>query len=146
MSHIYLDKLEPHLSPAKTVRVQLKSWTEETDSPNGDRTYDVRTWTETHTIPVENLMLYHFGVDYNIYDRYGNKVMTYRNAEHTYAEDFGGLSSIFDSSKSLKPENYALPLFKSLVNEYRKDFEEIKKNFDDDKKKIALLKLLVLRE
>lgn len=142
MSHIYMDRLEPHTSPAKTVQVQLKSWTEETDSPNGDRTYDVKTWTENHTIPAANLMLYHFGVDYNIYDRDGKKVMTYRNEEHTYPDDFGGISGIFDSSKNLSPEKYRVALFKSLVNEYRKDFEEIKKNFDDNKKKIRTSKTI----
>lgn len=142
MSHIYLDKLEPHLSPAKTVNVQMKSWTEDTGGPNGNKTYDEKTWNVSHTIPAKELMLYHFGVDYNIFDRDGKKIMTYRNAEHTYANDFSGISGIFGSSNSIRPENYALPIFKSLVNEYRKDFEEIKKNFDKDKKKSRISKTL----
>ena len=72
---INLDQLEPHLSPAKTVTVQMKSWTEETDGPNGNRTYDERTWNETHTIPAQELMLYHMGIEYNMYDRECKKII-----------------------------------------------------------------------
>lgn len=133
--HIFLDQLEPHLSPAKTVTVQMKSWTEEEDGPNGNRTYDEKTWNVTHTIPAQELMLYHMGIDYNMYDREGKKIMTYRNAEHTYGG--GGLFS-----KSLTTSNYRVPLFKSVVDEFRKDYKDIQKNFKDNKQKTRVGKTI----
>lgn len=145
---INLDKLEPHLSPAKTVRVEMKSWTEEKDGPNGDRTYDERTWTETHTIPAQELMLYHMGIEYNMYDREGKKIMTYRNAEHTYGGNYGGVVGIFTGlfggkrTKSLKPERYRVELFKSIVDEFRKDFKGIQDNFKENKNKTRVNKTI----
>ena len=138
---INLDQLEPHLSPAKTVTVQMKSWTEETDGPNGDRTYDEKTWNERHTIPAQELMLYHMGIEYNMYDRNGKKIMTYRNAEHTYGEQYGGVIGFFSGlfggkpTKSLKPDRYRVELFKSLIDEFRKDFENIQDDFKENKNK-----------
>ena len=145
---INLDQLEPHTSPAKTVTVQLKSWTEEEGGPNGDRTYDVRTWSETHTIPEQALMLYHMGIEYNMYDREGKKILTYRNAEHTYGEEYGGIIGIFTGifggkqTKSLKPNRYRVELFKSIVNEFRKDFKNIQDDFKKNKEKTRIPKTI----
>ena len=132
-------RLEPHRSPAKTVTVQMKSYTTEEDGPNGNRTYDVRTWNQSFTIPAADLMLYHFGLLYNMYDREGKKIMTYRNAEHTYGEKYGGvvgaISGLFGGkqTKSLRPDRYQVELFKSVVDEFRKDFEDVQKNFKSNK-------------
>ena len=145
---INLDSLEPHLSPAKTVVVEMKSWTEEENGPNGNRTYDERTWRETHTIPEQELMLYHMGIEYNMYDREGKKIMTYRNAEHTYGEQYGGVIGLFSGifggkqTKSLKPERYRVELFKSIVDEFRKDFKSIQDNFKENKKKSRIQKTI----
>lgn len=133
--YVYLDKLEPHLSPAKTVTVQMKSWTEETDGPNGNRTYDVKTWNVTHTIPPKELILYHMGIEYNMYNREGKKIMTYRNAEHTYGNEYGGIRDLFNTNKSLTPERYHVEMFKSIVNEFRKDFQDVQKDFKVNKEK-----------
>ena len=158
--HIFLDQLEPHLSPAKTVTVQMKSWTEEEDGPNGNRTYDEKTWNVSHTIPAKELLLFHMGIDYNMYDREGKKIMTYRNAEHTYGSGVGavggaiantvesiygvdisgvirGIGNLFGGKKTkpLKPEEYKVELFKSIVDEFRKDYKDIQKNFKDNKQK-----------
>lgn len=140
MSRINLDRLEPHLSPAKTVTVQMKSWTEETGGPNGNITYGERTWNVTHTIPAKELMLYHLGIEYNMFDRAGKKIMTYRNAEHTYGEKYGGVIGFFSGlfggkqTKSLKPDRYRVELFKSLVDEFRDDFKNIQDDFKENKK------------
>lgn len=150
--HVNLDRLEPHTSPAKTVTVEMKSWTEEEDGPDGNKTYGERTWTVTHTIPAQELMLYHMGVDYNIFDREGKKIMTYRNAEHTYGNKFGGavglLSGIFGGkrTKSLSPNRYHVELFKSIVDEFRKDFGDIQDNFKDNKKKARVPKTIGFRD
>lgn len=152
MSQIDLDKLEPHISPTKTVTVQMKSWTEETGGPNGNRTYDERTWNVTHTIPAKELMLYHFGIEYNMFDRDGKKIMTYRNAEHTYGKKYGGViglvSGIFGGkqTKSLKPDRYRVELFKSLVDEFRKDFKDIQSDFKSISKKNRIFKSIGFRE
>ena len=148
MPQITLSKTEPHLSPAKTVIVQMKSWTEETGGPDGYRTYDENTWNETHTIPAKELMLYHLGVDYNMYDREGKKIMTYRNAEHTYGDKYGGiegaLTNLFGGKKmkSLKPDRYEVEVFKNVVDEFRKDFKDIQNNFKDNKKKERIAKTI----
>lgn len=141
MPQINLSEVEPHTSPAKTVVVQMKSYTEEEDGPNGDRTYNEKTWNVKHTIPAKDLLLYHFGLEYNMFNRDGKKIMTYRNAEHTYGEKYGGviggIVGIFTGkqTKSLKPDRYRLELFKSVVDEFRKDFEDVQKNFKTNKEK-----------
>lgn len=148
MPQITLSKAEPHTSPAKTVNVQMKSWTEETGGPDGYRTYNENTWTERHTIPAKDLMLYHLGVDYNMYDREGKKIMTYRNAEHTYGDKYGGIggaiTNLFGGKKmkSLKPDRYEVEVFKSVVDEFRKDFKDIQDNFKDNKKKERISKTI----
>ena len=149
---VNLDYTEPHISPAKTVTVDMTSYTKEIDGPKGDRTYDHRTWKETHTIPQYNLMLYHFGLEYNMFDREGKKIMTYRNAEHTYGEMYGGvvglLGGIFGGkqTKSLHEDRYHVELFKSIVDEFRKDFKDIQDNFKDNKKKVRVNKTLGFKE
>ena len=149
---IDLDYTEPHISPAKTVTVQMKSYTREEDGPNGDKTYDERSWTETHTIPEFQLMLYHLGIEYNMFDRNGKKIMTYRNAEHTYGENYGGLfgtlTGIFGGKRthSINENRYHVEIFKHIVDEFRKDFKDIQKNFKDNKKKVRLPKCIGFQE
>ena len=147
--HVYLDQTEPHTSPAKTVTVEMKSWTEEKGGPNGDRTYDVKKWNESHTIPAVQLMLYHMGVDYNMFDRKGSKIMTYRNFEHTYGESGAvvAVTNLFTgkSKKALKSDRYHVEVFKSVVDEFRKDFKDIQDNFQDNKKKERINKTIGFR-
>ena len=137
---------EKHLSPAKTVTVQMKSWTEEKGGQNGDRTYDQKSWTVSHTIPAQELVLYHMGANYNMYDRTGKKIMTYRNFEHTYGESGAvvAVANLFTgkSKKALKPDRYKVEVFKDIVNEFRKDFEDIQDNFKDNKKKERINKTI----
>ena len=143
--NINFDKLEPHRSPEKTLTVQMRSWTEETGGPNGNRTYDEKKWNVTHTIPAAELMLYHMGLEYNMYNREGKKIMTYRNAEHTYGEKYGGLNSAIGGlfggrqSKSLTPERYRIELFITMVNEFRKDYKTIQDSFKKNKEKVRTL-------
>ena len=148
MPRINLDKLEPHTSPAKTVTVQMKSWTEEENGPNGNRTYDEHTWNESHTIPAKDLILYHMGIEYNMSDREGKKIKTNRNAEHTYGDKYGGIvgaiTGLFGGkpTKSLRPDRYRVEIFKSIVDEFRKDFKDIQDNFKDNKKKERIAKTI----
>lgn len=148
MPQINIDKLEPHLSPAKNVTVEMKSWTEEEDGPNGNIKYNEKTWNEKHTIPAQELMLYHMGIEYNMYDRDGKKIMTYRNAEHTYGDEYGGIIGVFSGlfggkqTQSLKPDRYRVELFKSIVNEFRKDFEDIQDDFKKNKSKPRIAKTI----
>ena len=92
------------------------------------------------------------GIDYNMFDREGKKIMTYRNAEHTYGNKFGGaiglLSGIFGGkqTKSLRPDRYHVELFKSIVDEFRKDFSDIQTNFKENKKKARVPKTIGFRE
>lgn len=149
--HINRDETEPHISPAKTVTVEMKSWTEEKNGPKGDRTYDQKTWTVSHTIPEVQLMLYHMGVDYDMFNREGKKIMTYRNFENTYGDKYGGVSGIIGGifggkpTKALRPDRYRVEIFKSVVDEFRKDFKDIQDNFQDNKKKQRINKTIGFR-
>ena len=120
----------------------MKSWTQEIGGPNGNRTYDEKTWNVTHTIPEAKLMLYHMGIDYNMYDRNGSKIMTYSNFEHTYGDKYARdvLNTIVGlfkgkQTQSLRPDRYRVEMFKSIVDEFRRDFEDIQDNFKTNKKK-----------
>ena len=140
---------EHHTSPAKTVTVQMKSWTEEKGGQYGDRILDEKNWTESHTIPEVQLVLYHMNANYNMYNRTGNKIMTYRNFEHTYGESGAvvAVTNLFTgkSKKALKPDRYKVEVFKDIVNEFRKDFEDIQDNFKDNKKKERINKTIGFR-
>ena len=116
------DRKEPHLSPATTVTVRMQSYTEETNGPNGNRTYNKKTWNERYTIPARQRCLYHMQVEHDIFDRDGKKVMTYKNGDHTYQ---------YENNES----RYRLRMFKDLVNEFREDYEDIKKEFLEDERK-----------
>ena len=134
---------EPHKSPATPVTVQMYTYMKEVDGPNGTREYNRKTWTERHIVPEKDLMLYHFGLKYNMYDREGKKMMTYRNAEHTYGEQYGGVIGLLNGlfggkqTKELRPDRYRVELFKSIVDEFKDDFEDSQKNFKkkDDREK-----------
>ena len=141
ITHINRADVEPHTSPSKVVNVQMKSWTEETGGPNGNRTYNERKWNVSHTIPEAKLLLYHMGIDYDIFDRVGNKIMVYRNFEHTYGGNYGGISGAISGlfggkpTRSLTPERYRAEMFKNIVDEFRKDFKDIQNNFKENKKR-----------
>lgn len=112
--------VEPHTSPAKTVTVQMSSWTEEKGGPKGDRKYDEKNWTVVHTIPEMHLNLFHMGVEHTMFNRQGEKVLTYENQDHSYNYNLG---------------NYRLKMFEHLVKEFRDDYKGIQKAYMDDKKK-----------
>ena len=88
------------------------------------------------------------GLEYNMYNREGEKILTYRNAEHTYGEKYGGLNSAVSglfggrTSKSLTPDRYRLEIFKSIVNEFRKDFKEIQDNYKENNSKSRIPKTI----
>ena len=138
---INLDKLEPHKSPEKTVTVEMKSWTEEVIGSVIKRRYGEKKWTEKHTIPAKDLMLYHMGINYNVYDRNGKKIMTYRNFEHTYEDSYTGITNAVvnffggKTVKSLKPERYRVEILKHIIDEFRRDFKDLQDNFKTNKKK-----------
>ncbi|MBQ7550370.1 MAG: hypothetical protein IJT04_02440, partial [Bacteroidales bacterium] len=112
-------RTEPHMSPATTVRVQMQSYTTETGGPKGNRTYNKRTWTVNHTIPAKQLCLYHMDVEHALYNRKGEKILTYENNEHSYK---------YSSNK------YVYDMFKSLTDEFKDDYKDIRKEYMDDKK------------
>ena len=74
--------------------------------------------------------------------------MIYRNEEHTYGEKYSGVVSLITNAlggkqtKSLKPDRYHVEIFKSIVNEFRKDFKDIQDNFKNNKKKERIPKTI----
>ena len=109
---------EPHQSPETWVNVEMRSWTEEKDGPKGNRTYNNKTWKENHRIPAKNLCLYHMDVAHTLYNRKGEKILTYENNEHSY---------------NYNSKNYHEKMFKSLVDEFKDDYKDIQKEYREDK-------------
>ncbi len=111
---------EPHISPAKTVTVKMSSWTEESGGPKGDRTYGKKEWTVSHTIPEMQICLYHMGVEHTMYNRKGEKILTYENQDHSY---------------NYNSNNYRLKMFEHLVKEFRDDYKGIQKGYMNSQQK-----------
>ncbi len=132
-------RLEYHLSPETWVNVEMRSWTEETNGPNGDQTYDEQTWTESHMVPAKEMCLYHMDVEYDLYNRRGEKVLAYTNGEHVYSKREHGskiLKAILGTAaRDYTPENYLKEMFESLVNELGDDFKIIKDEYQEEKEK-----------
>lgn len=131
---IYEMRTEPHLSPETHTSVQLKTWTEEENGPNGNRTYNVNTWYQPVTIPAQELMLYHMAMTHDIFNKHGQKVFRYRNEEHTYGESYQNFLD-FSGKSALNENNYRLKMFKHLVKEFRKDTEDVRENFKKNQKR-----------
>ncbi|MBR2214448.1 MAG: hypothetical protein IJ849_01660 [Selenomonadaceae bacterium] len=113
-------RTEPHQSPATTVTVQMRSYTKETGGPNGDRTYNERKWTVQHTIPAVELCLYHMDIEHTLYNKKGEKILTYENNEHSY---------------KYNANTYRRKMFESLIDEFKDDYGDIQKDYQETKKK-----------
>ena len=108
------NRVEEHISPATYVDVLMRTWTEENNGPNGNRIYDERTWVEHHLIPERLMRLRHMEMEQTMYVEGGKKVLTFVNRDHVY----------FISMEKM---------FENLIDEFRKDIKEIKKNDGKDK-------------
>lgn len=110
-------RIETYTSPQTTVTVSMRSWTEVKDSPKGDYKTNERSWTESHVIPEKQMQLYHMDIEHTIYDRNGQKVLTYENSQHSY---------------DYRSDNYREKMFKDLVDEFRKDVKDIQDYFKEE--------------
>lgn len=107
-------------SPETYVEVTLKSWTEETGGPNGDRKYDERSWTEGHTIPAKDMPCRIMDIEYELLGDTGEKIITYENSARRY----------FTSEKDM---------FKELTEEFMDDLKRVKEGKFKPKEKNATL-------
>ena len=109
--------IQKDISPRTVVNVQMRSWTEEKNGPNGDRTYDERNWTETHVIPAKEIFLHIMELEFEGYDtEKAQKVLTFVDSRREYGVD--------DKHQ-----------FRNITKYIRKDFGDIKSGKHKDKGK-----------
>lgn len=103
------NRVQEDISPRREWDVELKSWTEEEDGPNGNRTYDERTYTVHHVIPETKVYLHRMQIEFTGYDKDANKI----------------LASVHHDRRYNVTE---LTQFHTQVDEFQKAFTEARKN------------------
>ncbi len=114
------NKVQVDISPRVEVDLELKSWTEEKNGPDGDKKYDEKKWTEHHVIPETKVYLHIMELEFDGYDTEANKVLTFTDARREYGVD----------------EKHQ---FRNITKYIRKDFGDIKSRKRADKGKAGEL-------
>ena len=112
-------RIQKDISPSKTVTVEMRSWTEEKNGPDGNRTYDEKKWTVTHVIPEKEIFLHIMELEFEGYDTEANKVLTFIDSRREYNVD--------DKHQ-----------FRNITKYIRKDFGDIKSGKRNDKGKSGI--------
>lgn len=107
------------VSPSIEADIELKSWTEETDGPDGNKTYDEKKWTEHHVMPARPVYTSVTELSYTGYDTKANKVMLFSDIRH------GG--------------GDAKHVFRDISKYLRKEFSEIKSGDREKKNKAGVI-------
>lgn len=115
-------RIQTDISPRTEFNVKLRSWTEETDGPNGNRIYDEKTWTEHHVIPEKEVHLHIMQLEFEGYDTEANKVLLFTDARRDYGVD----------------EQHQ---FRNITKYIRKDFEDIKSSKKNKKDKAGTINI-----
>ena len=100
-------RIQTDISPRTEFNVTLRSWTEEENGPNGNRTYDEKSWTVRHVIPEKEIYLHIMELEFDGYDTEANKVLTFTDSRREYNVD----------------EKHQ---FRNITKYIRKDFGDIK--------------------
>ena len=116
------NRVQTDISPRTEVNVKLRSWTEISDSPNQDGTYDERTWTEHHVIPEKEVHLHIMQLEFEGYDTEANKVLLFTDARREYNVD----------------EQHQ---FRNITKYIRKDFGDLKSNKNKGKDKAGTINI-----
>lgn len=108
------DEVEQHISPATWVNVQMHDWWEENNGPRGNFVFNESRWVQRHLVPERMMYLRHMDIEQTMYNDKGEKILTYANNEHVYNGRRDGM-------------------FKDLVDEFRKDYQDMQKNIKKEK-------------
>ena len=101
-------RIQTDISPRTEFDVKLRSWTEEEDGPNGNRTYDQKTWIEHHVIPEKEVYLHIMQLEVEGFDtEAANRVLLFTDSRREYGVD----------------EKHQ---FRNIAKYIRKDFSELK--------------------
>ena len=108
------------ISPETYFRVTLKSWTEETGGPDGDRRYDEQSRTVGHVVPEREMPCRIMDIEYELLSGTGERIVTYENSARQY---FTGEQD----------------MFKDLSEEFLDDLKRVKQGkFKPKERKAAL--------
>ena len=107
------------VSPSIEADIELKSWTEEKDGPDGDKTYDETKWTEHHVMAARNVYTSVTELSYTGYDTKANKVMLFSDIRHGGGDD--------------------KHVFRDISKYLRKEFSEIKGGGREKKNKAGVI-------
>lgn len=112
-------RVQEDISPRREWDIELKSWTEEKDGPDGDKTYDEKKRTVHHVIPETKIYLHRMQVEFTGYDKDANKILTSLQEDRRYGiteeEQFKHLvkdfqKSFLDAHKEKNSTNGAIRL------------------------------------
>lgn len=103
------------VSPSIAADVELKSWTEQKNGPDGDKTYDEKKWTVHHVMPARNTYVPVTELSYTGYDTKANKVMLFSDIRYYGGDD--------------------KHIFRDISKYLRKEFSEIKSGDREKKNK-----------
>ena len=109
------------VSPSIEANVELSSWTEIKNAPDGDKTTDKKTWTVHHVMPAHNVYLGVTELSYTGYDTEANKVMLFSDIRHGGGDD--------------------KHVFRDISKYLRKEFSEIKSGDREKKNKAGTVKI-----
>ena len=109
------------VSPSIEANVELSSWTEIKNGPDGDKTTDKKTWTVHHVMPAHNVYLGVTELSYTGYDTEANKVMLFSDIRHGGGDD--------------------KHVFRDISKYLRKEFSEIKSGEREKKNKAGTVKI-----
>lgn len=99
------NRVQEDISPRREWDIELKSWTEEKDGPDGDKTYDEKTETVHHVIPEKKIYLHIMQVEFTGYNNRAEKILTSLQQDRRYYTD-------------------EVTQFKYLVDDFQKYFVE----------------------
>lgn len=113
------NRVQEDISPRCEWDIELKSWTEEKDGPNGNRIYDERKRVVHHVIPEKKIYLHIMQLEFTGYNNRAEKVFTSLQQYRSYN---------FDEETQ----------FKYLVDSFQKSFVDARGEKNSDKGKIRI--------
>ena len=109
------------VSPSIEADIELSSWTEIKNGPDGNKTIDKKKWTEHHVMPAHNVYVDVTELSYTGYDTEANKVMLFSDIRHGGGDD--------------------KHVFRDISKYLRKEFSEIKSGDREKKNKAGAVKI-----
>ena len=113
------NRVQKDISPRREWDVELKSWTEETGGPEGDKKYNEKTRTVHHVIEETPVYLHIMQVEFTGYNNKAEKILTSLQQDRRY--------NTGEESQ-----------FKRLVDDFQKSFTDARKEKNSTKGEIRI--------